>query len=99
MTFPCPVILRDEESAGSREPFSAEITPLWVHSADQVNLARSTPALDLLLAGDGVLDVIALFEVDEFVDVVPARESFEELVLVLIDSSFQVVSDSRIEDG
>ena len=54
---------------------------------------------DLLLAGDGRIDVFGGFVVDQPVDVISFREAASELVLVLVESSDEVVGNPDVESA
>src|SRR5207247_8836492 len=75
-----------------------QVFPGGVDVFNQSDLAGSTPALDLLLAGNGLTNVLQLLEVDQPSDVVLAREPGDQATLVLIHSPHDVVGDPRVQD-
>src|SRR5438034_10770240 len=75
-----------------------QVFPGGVALFNQSDLAGSNPALDLLLAGNGLTNVLQLLEVDQPSDVVLAREPGDQATLVLIHSPHDVVGDPRVQD-
>ena len=67
-------------------PVSCQINPSGIGRFDQRHLLASQPPFDLLLPGDGGLDIVGGFVVREPGEVVPLREPFHRLLFVLVDS-------------
>src|SRR6266481_8746750 len=55
-----------------------KIVPIWIHRDDRPNLPCARPMLDVVLALDGVADVIKLLEVDQALQPVPLGKSIDE---------------------
>ncbi len=68
-----------------------------IHGFDQANLFASTPSLDFFFAGDGGVGINEALIVDQAREVVAARESWDELVLVLEDAVRQISSNARVQ--
>src|SRR5207249_5585738 len=62
-----------------------------------MDLSGANPALDLLLAGNGVTNVRELLEVHEPGDVIPACEARGQALLVFVDTACEVVGDADIQ--
>jgi hypothetical protein len=58
----------------SRRLFGAQVTPGGVGRFNQRDFRSACHLLDLALAGNSLIDIIELFEVDEPVDVITSGE-------------------------
>ena len=76
----------------------SQITPLLVGSPDQFDLVLPGTSLDLLLSGDGGLNIAADLEEHQLRGVVSPCEAFHQLLPVFIHTSRQVVGNARVED-
>jgi len=64
--------------------------------SDQVDLLFASPALDLFFASHSGFEIIGLFEENESINIVPARKSVNEFVLVLVHFSDQIEGDDDV---
>src|SRR2546430_385429 len=80
-----------------KKPVLGQIFAGGVTIFDQADLPQPFPALDLLLARNGVSDVRKLLEVDEPGDAILAGEPRDEASFVLVHSPRQVIRYPGIE--
>ena len=66
---------------------------------DQGDLSGAEPALDLFFTGDGGADVAESLHVDEFAGALTGRKARDLMLLVLQDTSLDVVGDTGVEDA
>ena len=76
----------------------AKIAELRISEADQCKLLLAAPTLNLLLSRDCGTDVAERLEINKPVNSVHARETWNEVSLVLDHAAFEVVRDAGIED-
>src|SRR5712664_14922 len=82
---------------GKKKPVLGQIFPGGVTTFDQADLPQPLPALDLLLARNGVPDVCKLLEVDEPGDAIFAGEPRDEASFVFVHAPRQVIRYPGIE--
>jgi len=80
-------------------PIRSQILPGGIYCFYQRDLSPSQPPLKLLLAVNGISNVLVPLEVDQAMNFVVASEPRAEAVLVLPDASLQIVGDPDIEDA
>jgi hypothetical protein len=85
-----------ESESRSRNP-RIEIVPVWIVLFDKLDLPGAFPVFQSLFAEDRLLDVIELFEVNQPMNPIPLRESINEPLPMLIDSSDQIVGDADVK--
>ena len=76
----------------------AEVEPGWVLRDDEGDLLYAEPAFDLFFTGDGLLDELEAFEVDEAVNFVAGSEGlWVGCGLVFADADFKVAGYAGVE--
>src|SRR6185503_14359415 len=90
----CP---RFEQRKRKKRSVFGSVFPGRVVLFDEPDLSSPNPALDLLLASDGVMNVRKLLEIDEARNAVDACETGDEAALVLVDTPCEVVGDPRVQ--
>ena len=80
----------------SIKPVLAQVFPKRVIVFNQVDLFVTPPALELLLAGDGVVDITEFLVVSQPCDIVLGGELGARLLFVLPHPAFQVVGDADV---
>ena len=81
------------------EPFSRQIQPVRIEELDQRNFLRSPPALELLFAVDRLLNLIERLPVQQTLDLIFVRESFDTVKFVLKDTFTQVACHADVESS
>src|SRR5690349_13846021 len=74
-----------------------EVVPVGVHLTDQLELPRTTPLLDRLLARNRLVDAVVELVPDEAVDAIMRAETAEGLGLVLPHAAADVARDAEIQ--
>ena len=78
-------------------PTCCKVFPLWIDRLNQVNLLRAQPTLDVLLTLDSGCDIMGFFVIDQNRQVVLAGEPLDQLLLVLVDATLQVVCNADVQ--
>ena len=78
-------------------PLLTEVSPIGVRTRYERNFPPPFPPFDLFLAGDGRPHIGRCLVPHELVDVVPAREPWNRLLLVLGYAAHKVVGDAGVQ--
>ena len=68
---------------------------MWIVLLDQFDFPTAGPALQLLLARDGGMNVTVNFIVDEAMNAVSRCEAFDKTLAMLVDATHEVGSSHR----
>src|SRR5580765_4573538 len=79
------------------EPMLCQIRPGTIAGFDQLDLTRSHPSFDLFLAGNGLTDVVELFEVDESSHAISLGETRGQALLVFGHATREVIRHAGIK--
>jgi hypothetical protein len=82
-----------------RQICRVQVLPIRIELLDRTNFPSAIPALNLFFARDRVANVVVLFEPHEPMHTVTFGESWNEIVLVLINASVEIARDSRVESA
>ena len=74
-----------------------KVVPIGIKLFDQSNFPGSIPLLQSFLANNRILNVIELFEIDQFVNAISLREAFHEFETMLTNPSDEVIRHADIE--
>ena len=66
-----------------RAPCLGQILPSWIPRLNQSDFFRPDPAFQLLLASDGLMDIVEVFVIDQPVTMILARKPFDLATFVL----------------
>ena len=78
-------------------PAFAEVLPGGIGGFDEGDLFAAEPAFELLLHGNGVVNVLKIGEPDKAIAVVSGCEAGKELALVFQDTAAEFAGDSDVE--
>jgi len=76
--------------------FGAQVFPPRIHCFDQRNLPSPKPSLQFLLARDRRAHIAKRLKVDKLRKVVPGREAWDSLTLVLDNPPLNIVRNSDV---
>jgi hypothetical protein len=76
-----------------------EIVPIRICGDDQSNLPSARPMLNIVLALDGVSNVVKLLEVDQPFQPIPFSEAIDEAGPMFEHSANQIACYSNVEDA
>ena len=71
--------------------------PVRADGVYQQQFLLSTPALDLLLPFDDCQDIFAYVEINELMYFVSPGKAFDQIVLMLMYATYQVVGHARVK--
>jgi hypothetical protein len=75
-----------------------QISPLGVGRFNQTKLRSARHLFDLAFAGNSLVDMVELFQVDQPVDVIASRKMAQvSSLLVFGNTPLQMVGDARLE--
>ena len=78
-------------------PIVAQVLPIGVGSAYQVNFLLPQPTLDGFLFGNSGMNIAKRFKIDQLVDIIFFRKAGNKLVFMLIKPLFYVVGHAHIK--
>jgi hypothetical protein len=96
MSFPRK---RESRAAAPRSAveIKIEIPPGGIHALDKLQLPATLPFLQLLLSGDGLVEVALDLVPDKHMHVIPSGEARKLLRFVLMNPARQIINDADIE--
>ena len=62
---------------------TSQIIPIWIDLLDQPNFPGAVPFLELLLAGNGVVDAVVEFDIDQSLYIVAVGKSYLAVQVLL----------------
>ena len=78
-------------------PAFAHVLPFGIHGNDERHLLQPAKALDLLFAGDCRVNLAEALKIDQPVNLVLARESTSDSVLMLKDAILELAGHTGVE--
>ncbi len=80
-------------------PLIAQVFPRRIYGFNQSNLFLAEPSFDLFFSTDCSGNILENFKVNQPIDIVPACESFGQLLLVLINAALKIVRDADVKSS
>src|SRR3984893_10571358 len=76
-----------------------EVVPIRICSDNRANLPCARPMLDVVLALDGVADVVEPFEIDQSLQSTPLGKAIDDSTTMFVDAANEIVCHPDIKNA